>query len=496
MKKFLSLFLCLFFISTLIPFEATGATNIPTVITAPKDVAVSVSPDGDRIWNYDIGLTIPSDVLLFSGNNYQEWLDAGLMSELAVVGEFDYKYNESGNWHYDASWDTATIAPDPFNYGYLVNFSNQFPNDIMYINAETLSPRVNSMSMLNENTLFFRIRFRVRYFDGNGDYVQLISPWSETVAIGKNAEEEEINLVAPILTKAELKQESSTQLPYIEVTNNVPAGILAVDNTAGTVKIGVEVRIDGGAWKAQTGFSMLSTMFTINPDSVGMGNETEIKAGKYELRARFAYDAPDGDPNVDQWSPYSNILTIDMPYFYSGASGWAVPEMNEAANLGIIPDSIKDKLSSPITREEFAEVAVKFYELITGNKAEPHPTKTFKDTNNPEILKAYNLKITYGAGDGTIFEPKNILIRQQMAVMITRTLKACDPDFIIDAAGQPDFLDQKDFLGSFIPSAKFMAKYKITVGDGKGHFNPNENCSREQAIAFLVRSYSFLTGDL
>ena len=57
---------------------------------------------------------------------------------------------------------------------------------------------------------------------------------------------------------------------------------------------------------------------------------------------------------------------------------------------------------------EFAEVAVNFYEIVTGNKAEVHPTKTFKDTTNPEILKAFNLRITAGAGDGTIFEPREI----------------------------------------------------------------------------------------
>ena len=46
-------------------------------------------------------------------------------------------------------------------------------------------------------------------------------------------------------------------------------------------------------------------------------------------------------------------------------------------------------MNDPITREEFAEVVVNFYEIVTGKKAEVHPTKAFKDTTNPQILKAF-----------------------------------------------------------------------------------------------------------
>ena len=39
--------------------------------------------------------------------------------------------------------------------------------------------------------------------------------------------------------------------------------------------------------------------------------------------------APGGDPNVDQGSPYSNIVKIGMPAFYKAASSWAATELDK-----------------------------------------------------------------------------------------------------------------------------------------------------------------------
>lgn len=80
--------------------------------------------------------------------------------------------------------------------------------------------------------------------------------------------------------------------------------------------------------------------------------------------------------------------------------------------------------------------------------------------------------------------------------MITRTLTACydeiTSDFINNNVnGVTNFKDQAEFLGYGINPAKFMAKYKITLGDGKGNFGPKDYCLREQAVAFLLRSYLY-----
>lgn len=186
----------------------------------------------------------------------------------------------------------------------------------------------------------------------------------------------------------------------------------------------------------------------------------------------------DSTANGTKYSAYSNA----NPIFRS--------ELDKAESLRITTDAlIWNDLTTPITREEFAELAVKYYEMVTGKKAEPHPTKRFTDCNNPEVLKAVNLNITHGVGDSTKFEPESFLLRQQMAAMITRTIQACYEGLTLDVEGVPDFNDQKLIASYATDSTKFMAKYKITVGDGNGNFSPNNYCTREQAIVFLVRAY-------
>lgn len=50
-------------------------------------------------------------------------------------------------------------------------------------------------------------------------------------------------------------------------------------------------------------------------------------AAAADIPARI--DAPGGDPNVDQGSPYSNIVKIGMPAFYKAASSWAATELDK-----------------------------------------------------------------------------------------------------------------------------------------------------------------------
>lgn len=197
-------------------------------------------------------------------------------------------------------------------------------------------------------------------------------------------------------------------------------------------------------------------------------------------------------PTLTPEPPTESGPPIEPSSQYGETSTYAIPFMDQAVDLGIMTDRLRGKsMVVATTRQEFAELAVKFYEKVTGTTAPIPAGKTFTDCNNPEVLKAYGLKITYGAGDETKFEPNNKLSRQQMAAMIERTLKACYPNIVIDTLGQPDFKDQKDFASYSILPAKFMAKYEITVGDGQGHFNPNDDCLRQQTFIFLVKAYNF-----
>lgn len=77
---------------------------------------------------------------------------------------------------------------------------------------------------------------------------------------------------------------------------------------------------------------------------------------------------------------------------------------------------------SDISREEFCELVVVLYEKMSGEKAVVIAQNPFTDTKNLEVLKAYNLGIVAGKGEGK-FAPDDKVTRQELAAMLVRALK-------------------------------------------------------------------------
>jgi hypothetical protein len=184
---------------------------------------------------------------------------------------------------------------------------------------------------------------------------------------------------------------------------------------------------------------------------------------------------------------------------WSAASSWATGELKKANEAGLIPDILKGAdLTKPITREEFAELAVLLYEKTMGQKATAASPNPFKDTTNPQILKAFKLGITTGTTP-TTFAPKELINREQVATMLSRALRVIAPNADFSTTGAPVFADRKDISTYAADHVLFMAKLEIIKGvDGK--FMPKATttaqkasgyatATREQSIAMSVRSY-------
>lgn len=168
-----------------------------------------------------------------------------------------------------------------------------------------------------------------------------------------------------------------------------------------------------------------------------------IEEEVYQFRAYFyslwGYVGDWIDKQVS--SDFSNIVTIGNPAYYKGASDWAFGELDKALEYGFITDCIRDNMKANITREEFAEVVVKAYEKYTGKEAGYTDTSVFTDTNNPEIFKAYELKIVNGIENGR-FAPNDLITREQMAAMLYRFVEAIAPDTDFSTDGAPVFVDE------------------------------------------------------
>ena len=170
------------------------------------------------------------------------------------------------------------------------------------------------------------------------------------------------------------------------------------------------------------------------------------------------------------------------------ASDWAVEELNKANEKELIPPIFEDvDLTTSITRKEFAHVAVKLWEKISGQTMAAGPKDPFADTDDPEVLKAYNLEITNGTSENT-FSPDDLITREEMATMLTRALKKAGIDTTVDLANVTKFADDAQMHDWGKEAIYYMASVGLIKGVGGNNFDVVGDASKEQSIVISVRS--------
>ena len=184
-----------------------------------------------------------------------------------------------------------------------------------------------------------------------------------------------------------------------------------------------------------------------------LGTSTTVKAsqsGFFEFKAVPGLNAVRADKKGFQegydfgivlssgteWEAYVDLYEgtaapdIDFSQFaateaWSKADGWALPYLTDAQALNLIPDCLLDAdMTLPISRAEFAAVAVKVYESLSGKKAVAGAA--FADCTDAEVRKAVAIGITNGTDAAkNLFSPNETVSREQAATMLTRAFKAC-----------------------------------------------------------------------
>jgi hypothetical protein len=163
-------------------------------------------------------------------------------------------------------------------------------------------------------------------------------------------------------------------------------------------------------------------------------------------------------------------------------------------------------LRLPITRAEFAGVAVLSYQNFTGRHVRPAPGNTYNDTNDYDVLRAYTAQLMDGVGGGA-FAPNVWLNREQMATVLTRSFRRwTNPGSTIQSDPQnplavswPALFDDDDNISYWArESVYFMAANDIILGTGNNRFSPRAitaaqeaagyaQATREQALVIAVR---------
>ena len=217
------------------------------------------------------------------------------------------------------------------------------------------------------------------------------------------------------------------------------------------------------------------------------------------FRARFWMQDWDAQTEVfSDWTPVFSIGkevddAANKPVF--DASNWAKPELEQAAELGLIPESLQNTdLTKPITRAEFAAVAVKAYEALSGTPAIPAVNNPFTDTTDVEVLKAFNVGITAGTAADE-FSPDTLLNRETAATMLTRVFKKVsvvgwtlqtDGQFTLDYTQPAPFADDEKISTWARDSVYFMFANGIINGMGNNLFAPKATTDAEKAQGYAT----------
>lgn len=172
---------------------------------------------------------------------------------------------------------------------------------------------------------------------------------------------------------------------------------------------------------------------------------------------------------------------------YNIPSEWATEEIEKAKEYSLTTEKILSNYKSYITREEFCELIMKLHKVLSGKITELPSKNKFKDTTNPEILKANHLGIVNGTSEVT-FAPNNNMTREQMAVVFNNLLNVLE--IHSDVTTEYVYFRDEDQISSWAKqSIQLMNKFGIVGGIGNDRMDPKGNVTREQAIVIINRTY-------
>ncbi|HEY8363873.1 MAG TPA: NlpC/P60 family protein [Tissierellaceae bacterium] len=169
-------------------------------------------------------------------------------------------------------------------------------------------------------------------------------------------------------------------------------------------------------------------------------------------------------------------------------SSWAREDVEKAIEIGLITEKVQGSYQKAINREEFGELALELYEFLVGEEVYFEGENPFIDTDNPNIIAANKLGIIQGYGNG-LFLPNNNITREELAVMLYRTLKIAKPKFDY-SQGNEYYFNDSYLISSWAKDAiNYLYATEIMNGVGDNKFNPSGLTTREEAIVTVKRIY-------
>jgi len=433
-----------------------------------------------------------------------------------------YDVNVNGNgWQYIPVWDEVDGYTGSYAEGYdytsvrterFYDFTladlyqeeaRELYKDVIY-SAEQDGATVYHID-LEKYSVQIRCRYQMRYIH-NDEWVIRNSEWSDIAVLGKGSTQiiptKPISYEAPVISNMKVVPPVEHEKEaYVYFELDTPDSVFSADlyyemnGETSLNELQAQISVNGGEWvEVYVGNSHWPL-----DEGDRQTSTTAALTSESHVQLRVRYGGPLG------YSPWSNVLSVNAPAF--DASAWAQTELARADELGLIPEILEGAdLTADITRAEFAAVAVKVYEALSGTPAIPAVINPFTDTNDVEILKAYNIGAVNGTS-ATTYSPNDLLNREQAAAMLTRVFKkvsipnwtlATDSQFALSFEKPALFADDIDISDWAKESVYFMVANNIINGVGDNKFAPKNvtteeqaqgyaNATREQALIIAVR---------
>ena len=175
-------------------------------------------------------------------------------------------------------------------------------------------------------------------------------------------------------------------------------------------------------------------------------------------------------------------------------SAWAKAEVQSAVAAGLVPASLQQNYTGPVSRGEVAQMFINLIEksssknidAFMSEKGVNANTGAFSDTSDRAVLAANALGIINGVGSGK-FDPNGTLTRAQIAAIINREARTLG---VSTDGYQHNFTDVS---GHWVDTELgWPVNAGVINGVGNNKFDPDAKLTTEQAIVITYRAFTAL----
>ena len=177
----------------------------------------------------------------------------------------------------------------------------------------------------------------------------------------------------------------------------------------------------------------------------------------------------------------------------SSVSSWAQADVEQAAQLGILPQSLQSSYQTAITRGEFCRLLSGYLAARSGvsaaefcrNRGIDPASASFSDTADADIRLIAATGVVTGYPDGT-FRPDAAIARQDAAIMLKRLAGLFDVQ--VSGSG-PSFTDAAQISDYAKDGVSFATAIGLMNGHANGSFAPRAQITREQAVVTVMNAW-------